>query len=77
MERAAALCDWRPIQLLRPFVHLDKAILPAGLRAGVPFHLTWTCYQGGRLHCGKCGACHERKDAFAKHRLTDPVEYEP
>jgi len=76
MERAAALCDWRPIQLLRPFVDMDKGdIARRGHELGVPFDLTWTCYKGGDLHCGKCGACRERIEAFAKHGLVDPTRY--
>lgn len=44
MAHAAALCDWQPIQLLRPFIHLDKGdIARRGAELGVPFHLTWTC----------------------------------
>jgi 7-cyano-7-deazaguanine synthase len=76
MERAAALCDWRPIRLLRPFVDMDKGdIARRGHQLGVPFDLTWTCYKGGELHCGKCGACRERIEAFAKHGLADPTQY--
>lgn len=78
MQQAAGLCDWRPIRLLRPFVHMDKGdIALRGHELGVPFGDTWTCYQGGELHCGKCGACRERIEAFAKHGLTDPTAYEP
>jgi 7-cyano-7-deazaguanine synthase len=77
MDRAAALCDWRPIKLLRPFVHMDKGdIARRGHELGVPFDLTWTCYKGGELHCGRCGACRERIEAFAKYGLDDPTRYE-
>jgi 7-cyano-7-deazaguanine synthase len=77
MNRAAQLCDWHPVQLLRPFVHMDKGdIARRGYELGVPFELTWTCYQGKEKHCGKCGACYERKEAFAKHAIPDPTEYE-
>ena len=77
MQRAAALCDWRPIHLLRPFVHMDKGdIARRGHELGVPYHLTWTCYKGGDRHCGKCGACRERIEAFAKHGLADRTVYE-
>jgi len=77
MDRAAQLCDWNPIELLRPFVEIDKGdIALRGSQLGVPFALTWTCYQGGAVHCGRCGACNERKEAFAKHGLTDPTQYE-
>jgi len=77
MDQAARLCDWRPITLLRPFIDMDKGdIARRGSELGVPFELTWTCYQGGAQHCGRCGACNERKEAFAKHGVPDPTEYE-
>jgi len=77
MDEAARLCDWREIRLLRPFVDLDKGDIAArGAELNVPFHLTWTCYNGREKHCGKCGACNERREAFAKHGITDPVRYE-
>jgi 7-cyano-7-deazaguanine synthase len=76
LDRAVQLCDWRPVRLWRPLLHLDKGeIARRGQELGVPFELTWTCYQGGAKHCGKCGACRERLEAFARHGLRDPVEY--
>ncbi len=76
MDRAAQLCDWRSIRLLRPFVHLDKGdIAQRGAELGVPFEQTWTCYQGGPVHCGRCGACCERIEAFAQHGIADPTQY--
>ena len=77
MDRAAQLCDWREIKLLRPLVDMDKGdIAQRGMELGVPFELTWTCYKGLSKHCGKCGACTERREAFAKHNLKDPTEYQ-
>jgi len=77
LDQAVGLCDWQGMQLMRPFVHLDKgAIAQRGDALGVPFELTWTCYKGGAVHCGKCGACQERREAFAAHRITDPVAFE-
>jgi 7-cyano-7-deazaguanine synthase len=77
LDQAVGLCDWQGMQLMRPFVHLDKgAIAQRGDALGVPFELTWTCYKGGAVHCGKCGACQERREAFAAHRITDPVTFE-
>ncbi|PHS11528.1 MAG: 7-cyano-7-deazaguanine synthase QueC [Blastopirellula sp.] len=76
MDQAAQLCDWNPVKLLRPFVHLDKGdIAQRGHELGVPFAETWTCYKGQEKHCGKCGACTERKEAFAKHGLKDVTDY--
>ncbi|XVV34980.1 7-cyano-7-deazaguanine synthase QueC [Streptomyces sp. CA-100214] len=59
-----------------PFVHLSKTdIARRGSELGVPFALTWSCYQGGPLHCGRCGTCVERREAFNDAGLTDPTEY--
>lgn len=77
MDAAAGLCDWQSIRLLRPLVHLDKGdIAKLGHALGVPFEITWTCYKGQAKHCRKCGACVERREAFAKHGLPDPTQYE-
>jgi 7-cyano-7-deazaguanine synthase len=78
MDRAAQLCDAHPVQVLAPFVNHDKAFIVAiGQSAGVPFELTWSCYQGGAKHCGRCGTSHDRREAFRKNSLIDPAEYEP
>lgn len=76
MEAAALLCDWRPIRLVRPFVHITKAdIAKLGAILGVPYQLTWSCYEGREVHCGKCGTCVERREAFELAEISDPTEY--
>lgn len=76
MAEAARLCDWHEVKLLRPLVHLDKGeIAKLGHDLGVPFEKTWTCYEGGEVHCGKCGACRERLEAFSSQGLVDPVPF--
>ena len=65
------------IELLRPFIHLDKAgIAKLGASLGVDYGKTWSCYKGGDLHCGKCGTCVERIEAFALAGIPDPTIYE-
>jgi 7-cyano-7-deazaguanine synthase len=60
-----------------PFVYDTKAeIVMRGNDLGVPWTLTWSCYQGGELHCGRCGTCVERQEAFAIAGIGDPTEYE-
>lgn len=77
MGRAFELCDYRPIKLLRPFIELTKDRIAArGHQLDVPFSMTWSCYKGGALHCGKCGTCVERKEAFELAGLIDPTIYE-
>lgn len=71
-----ALDGVRQVQLLAPFVNSDKAdIVRAGAALNVPFADTWSCYQGGRLHCGRCGTCVERREAFHLATTSDPTEY--
>ena len=66
-----------PGMLVTPFLHLDKAaIVRAGHRLGVPFEHTWSCYRGGERHCGRCGTCVERREAFVLAGVTDPTPYE-
>lgn len=78
MDAASMLCDWREIKLFRPFVDMSKGdIAKRGLELGVPFERTWTCYKGKELHCGKCGSCTERREAFINLGVVDPTTYEP
>jgi 7-cyano-7-deazaguanine synthase len=64
------------LRLYAPFVHKTKAqIVEVGAALGVPYEDTWTCYEGGDLHCGLCGTCHERKEAFELAGVFDPTDY--
>jgi len=60
-----------------PFVFATKAeIAEVGMGLGVPYELTWSCYKGGEKHCGRCGTCVERIEAFINAGAEDPTEYE-
>jgi len=64
------------VQLLRPFIALHKGQIAAeGVKLGVDFARTWSCYKGGAMHCGKCGTCVERREAFAAAGIPDPTTY--
>jgi 7-cyano-7-deazaguanine synthase len=77
MGEAMRLGTYAGLALLRPFIALDKAaIARAGANLGVDFARTWSCYKGGRVHCGKCGTCVERREAFVRAGLEDPTTYE-
>ena len=76
MAQAIELCDWNQITLNRPFVDWTKAdIARRGAELAIPFDLTWSCYKGGELHCGRCGTCIERREAFDLAGVKDPTEY--
>ena len=76
MKSVALVCDWSPVRLLTPFLSLTKAeIVTMAHEAGTPLEKTWSCYKGGELHCGKCGTCVERIEAFELAGVKDPTEY--
>jgi 7-cyano-7-deazaguanine synthase len=61
-----------------PLLHLGKAaIVREGLRLGVDFAATVSCYQAdadGRA-CGTCDACRLRAQGFADAGIADPTRY--
>lgn len=76
MQRAA-LDGYADIALITPFIHRSKAdIVSEGARVNTPFADTWSCYKGGTLHCGRCGTCVERREAFHLAGIEDPTPYE-
>lgn len=76
MARAMASGTYAGIKLLRPFIAMDKAaIVGRGVELGVDFRNTWSCYKGGEVHCGTCGTCVERREAFEVAAVEDPTEY--
>jgi 7-cyano-7-deazaguanine synthase len=65
------------IEILAPFLSMTKTdIVRLGDELKVPFERTWSCYRGGELHCGTCGTCFERREAFAHAHVADPTAYE-
>jgi 7-cyano-7-deazaguanine synthase len=59
-----------------PFSNKTKAdIVTIGTGLDVPYSFTWSCYKGGEIHCGRCGTCYERREAFTLAGVDDPTEY--
>lgn len=76
MHNAFGLADWHRIGLYCPFLEITKAqIVERGAELGVDFAQTWSCYQGGQIHCGQCGTCYERREAFRVAGVADPTTY--
>ena len=76
MGDAMRLGTYAGVALLRPFIAMTKGQIAAeGAKLGVDFARTWSCYKGGDIHCGTCGTCVERREAFADAGLRDPTEY--
>ena len=76
MDAALQSGTYAQVALLRPFIAMSKAqIARHGHELGVDFSQTWSCYKGGDIHCGTCGTCVERREAFQLAGLPDPTEY--
>jgi len=79
-EQTAALATkagvgGRPVRIETPLVRMTKAdIVREGVRLGVPFELTWSCYKGGDAPCGVCDSCLLRRKGFAEAGVRDPLE---
>jgi len=66
------------VELLAPFASISKTeIVRRGAKLDVPFEFTYSCYEGGLAHCGACGTCFERREAFRDAGVPDPTEYAP
>jgi len=73
---AIRLGTYAEIHVLRPFIHLSKAeIVTLGTTLGVDYARTWSCYVGREDHCGECGTCVERREAFLLAGIHDPTHY--
>ena len=74
---AALLGTDGKVEVRSPFDGITKAdIVKIGADLGVPFELTYSCYKGGKNHCGKCGTCRERREAFERAGVPDPTKYD-
>lgn len=74
ISNAIYLGSGNQLKLRAPFVNLAKSeVVKLGLELGVPYHLTWSCYEGGEKPCGKCGTCIDRRNAFELNGVSDPA----
>jgi len=77
MDAVCRVANYEPVAIKAPFMAMDKGeILAEGLKLGLDYSHTWTCYNGREQACGRCGSCVERLEAFAAHGLEDPLAYE-
>lgn len=74
MNKAIYEGSGHQLKIEAPFVRMNKAeVVKLGLELGVPYELTWSCYEGDDKPCGKCGTCIDRARAFAANGVEDPA----
>ncbi len=65
----------KEIKIATPLIYKTKAqIIKLGLNLGIPYHLTWSCYEGGKRPCGKCDSCYYRLKGFREAGVEDPLK---
>lgn len=76
MGEAITQGTYARLSLLRPFIAWNKArIVQRGVELKIDYARTWSCYKGGDRHCGVCGTCVERREAFQLASVKDPTDY--
>ena len=82
-EKLAALAtragtEGGKLAIRAPLINTSKAgIVREGVRLGVDFSLTVSCYQAdaeGRA-CGRCDSCRLRREGFVSAGIPDPTRY--
>ncbi|MEL0630900.1 7-cyano-7-deazaguanine synthase QueC [Psychromonas aquatilis] len=77
MNEVAAVANYEKTEIYSPYLKSNKiGILKDGIRMGLDYSKTWTCYNGREKACGLCGSCIERLEAFKENGLSDPIAYE-
>ncbi|MBQ7448348.1 MAG: 7-cyano-7-deazaguanine synthase QueC [Paludibacteraceae bacterium] len=77
MDEAVQAGTYNGVRLITPYTNLTKAqIVEHGAKLGLDYSKTWSCYKGGLVHCGKCGTCRERQEAFTLAGVEDNTIYE-
>lgn len=77
MSKAIQAGTYEGIVVKAPYTLLSKGeIAMRGKRLGIDYTTTYSCYRGLEKHCGRCGTCHERRQALAEAGIADMTEYE-
>jgi len=77
LSKAICVGTYEGIEILAPYTNITKAdIAKKGKALGIDYSETWSCYKGEEHHCGRCGTCEERKEAFREAGIVDNTVYE-
>lgn len=77
MTAAIEAGTYEGVKLVAPYTDITKAdIVSRGAKLGIDYSKTYSCYKGGVHHCGVCGTCRERKEAFTMAGVKDDTIYD-
>lgn len=77
LSKAMQAGTYDHIEVFAPYTNLTKTdIARHGKELGVDYANTYSCYKGGKNHCGKCGTCRERRQALREAGIDDPTVYD-
>ena len=77
MDKAMTAGTYEGVHLYAPYTGITKGdIIKKAAALGINYGKTYSCYRGGERHCGRCGTCRERKEAFIQAGIIDPTNYE-
>ncbi len=77
MSAAIEAGTYNGVRLLAPYTDMTKTdIVRRGKQLGIDYSRTWSCYKGLAHHCGRCGTCVERREAFAAAGIDDTTVYQ-
>lgn len=77
MDNAMTAGTYEGVKLAAPYTNITKSdIVKKGIALGIDYSKTYSCYRGKERHCGRCGTCQERKEAFKEAGTIDPTNYE-
>ncbi len=63
-----------PLRIETPIIQMSKAdIVRLGMKLRAPLELTWSCYHGGDVPCGRCDSCILRANGFKDAGYPDPA----
>lgn len=77
MDKAMREGTYIGVELYAPYTGITKSdIVKRGAEMGIDYSRTYSCYRGGKQHCGHCATCRERHEAFLNAGIPDPTQYE-
>lgn len=77
MQKAVKIGTNNKVKIFAPYSSFPKSVIvQIGEKLGVEYEKTYSCYKGQEKHCGVCGTCVKRKEAFKQAGIEDKTIYE-